>query len=208
MSIKILDDRDTLVLEFLVIYGYLTSYKLAKISDIPMATVWRILVNLKSLSLVAKQKKGFAITPRGLVFAYYLTKKENIRLEALQKLKEAWKYEGSVNEIRSFLEALNQFLKKYEISLISVCFNHPLSVISLMLPKAKELDEFSQRLLARFILRAFPTVVLPTGCKAIVSFDEKGEPYALAADCKDEGVHIFHKCPYINKYFSIEVRPR
>lgn len=86
MSIKILDDRDTIILEFLVIYGYLTSYKLAKISDIPMATVWRILVNLKSLSLVTKQKKGFTITPRGLVFAYYLTKKDNIRLQALQKL--------------------------------------------------------------------------------------------------------------------------
>ncbi|AWR96138.1 hypothetical protein DFR86_00305 [Acidianus sulfidivorans JP7] len=208
MAIKILDGRETEALEFLVIYEYLTSYKLAKISDIPVSTVWRILLKLKSLSLVAKQERGFTITPRGLVFVYYLTKKESIRLHALQRLKEAWKYDGSIDEIKSFLSALNEFLKKYEISLISICFNHPISVVSLMLPRANELDEPSKRVLARFILKTFPTITLPNGCKAIISFDENEEPYALAADCKVQGVRIFHKCPYISRQFSLEAKPR
>ncbi|WP_338598263.1 hypothetical protein V6M85_06925 [Sulfolobus tengchongensis] len=202
MAIKILDDREMEVLELLVTLSYVTSYKLSKISEIPTASVWRILIRLKSLNLVAKQNKGFLITPRGLVFAYYLSKKQSVRFQALQRLKEAWKYDGSTEELKGFLDALSDFLKKYEISLISICFNQPLSVISLMLPRAKELDESSQRVLARFMMKMFPTVTLPNGCKAIISFDENGEPYALATDCKEEGVHIFHRCSLISKYFK------
>lgn len=88
--------------------------------------------------------------------AYYLTKRQSIRETALQNLKDAWKYEGSLEELRSFLGSLQDFLRRFEISPMSICFNQPLSVISLMLPRAKDLDEPSQHVLARFILRTFP----------------------------------------------------
>ncbi|ABP94985.1 hypothetical protein HA72_0810 [Metallosphaera sedula] len=206
MSVLFLDPKDIEVLELMVAMLHISSYKLSKISGIPASTVWRVLVKLKSLGLITKDGREFSITPRGLVMAYYLTKRQSIRETALQNLKDAWKYEGSLEELRSFLGSLQDFLRRFEISPMSICFNQPLSVISLMLPRARDLDEPSQHVLARFILRTFPSVVLPSGCKAVLSFDQNGEPYALAADCKEDGVHLFHKCALINSVVKAEVK--
>ncbi|AEB95390.1 MAG: hypothetical protein QXR57_04570 [Metallosphaera sp.] len=198
MSVIFLDPKDIEVLEFMVLLSHISSYKLSKVSGIPASTVWRVLAKLKSLGLITKDGREFAITPRGLVLAYYVTKRQSIKENAIQGLKEGWKYEGSTDELKSFLNSLHDFLRRFEISPMSICFNQPLSVASLMLPRAKELDQQSQTVLARFILRTFPSIVLPSGCKAVLSFDQNGEPYALAADCKEDGVHLFHRCQVIN----------
>ncbi|AWR98738.1 hypothetical protein [Metallosphaera hakonensis] len=208
MSVILLDPRDIEILELMVAMLHISSYKLSKISGFPSSSVWRTLVKLKSLGLITKDGREFAITPRGLVMAYYLTKRQSIRETALQNLKDSWKYEGPIEELRSFLMSLNEFLRRFEISPMSICFNQPLSVISLMLPRAKDLDESSQHVLARFILRTFPSIVLPSGCRAVLSFDQDGEPYALAADCKEDGIHLFHKCPIINSVVKAEIKGR
>ncbi|QKR00585.1 hypothetical protein GWK48_09510 [Metallosphaera tengchongensis] len=206
MYVSFLDQRDLDVIELMVTLMHVSSYKLSKISGIPASTSWRILMKLKSMGLIAKDSKEYYITPRGLVMAYYLSKRPTIRETSLKNLKEAWKYEGSQEELRNFLDSLREFLRRFEISPMSICFNQPLSAISLMLPRAKDLDEMSKKVLARFILKTFPSVVLPSGCKVVLSFDESGEPYALASDCKEEGVHIFHKCSLINSVIKSEVK--
>jgi Transcriptional regulator len=208
MSIIYLDPKDVEVLELLATLVHISSYKLSKISGIAPSTVWRILVKLKTLGLITKDDRQFSITPRGLVITYYLSSRQSIRYTALENLKEAWKYDGSTEELRSFLDSLKSFLDEHQISPMSVCFNQPLSVVTLMLPRASELKEGSKNVLARFILKAFPSVILPNGCRAVLSFNESGEPYAMAADCKDDGIHLFHKCSVISSFVKAEVKAK
>ncbi|NON63101.1 hypothetical protein HLB03_10415 [Acidianus sp. DSM 29099] len=200
-----LDPRDIEVLEVLTNLITISSYKLSKITGIPPASVWRTLVKLGYLNLVCKDGKHFRITARGLVLTYLFTNKKQIKAEVIEQLKRLWKYEGDEREIEQFLTYIVSFLKEHNISPFSICFNQPITIATLLLSNVDEASEDVKKVIARLVLNFFPNTKITEFCKGIISIDEHGIPYALAVDCKKDGVKLFHYCDIINKLYCKKV---
>jgi len=194
-----LDPRELEILEIMVQLITTSSYKLSKLSGMPSATVWRILIKLSNRGLVIKEERSFKITPKGLAICYYSSKKGYIKEFAVRELKNQWKYEGSEEELKGFLNSLFSLLLKRGISPFCMCFTDPLPLASIFLNSTEELNEDSRKAVARILLSSLPSITLSNGCKAVVSFDCNGSIYGLAVNCKLSGLRIFHKCPLLEE---------
>lgn len=199
-----LDDLDILALENFVLYLHLTSYRFSKITGVPNATAWRVFNRLAELGLIKRDERGFSITVRGIVIAYFYTKKENIRRNSLSALKKMWKYDGDEIDLKHFLEDLYKILNSLNISPFIICFNQPITIATMLYSKINELSEQTKRVIANIFINFFPSVDLSNGCKVIISFDKSGNPYALAADCKKEGMKLNYYCPELMKFLGKE----
>jgi len=197
-----LDDIDIMVLEEFILYLNLTSYKFSKISGVPNATSWRVFNRLAELGLIRKTDKGFIITPRGVVITFLHTNKENIKRSCLSLLKKFWNYNGNEEDLKCFLEDVCKVLKLLKLSPFTICFNQPVTVATMLYNRMENLREESKRVIADIFLNFFPSVDLSNGCKAIISYDHEGKPYALVAKCKKEGVKLNYYCPEISKYLG------
>lgn len=196
-----LDDIDVTVLEYFIHYITLTSYKFSKDTGIPSATAWRVFNRLSEFGLIKKDEKGFTITARGVVIAFLNTKKEIIRKRALSLLKKLWKYEGEEEDLRYFINDLCDLLKSLNISPFAICFNQPITVATMLYNNIDNLSERTKKVIASIFLNFFPSTELGNGCKLIVSFDNEGKPYAIAANCKKEGIRLNYRCPELMEKF-------
>ncbi|BDC17277.1 helix-turn-helix domain-containing protein [Acidianus sp. HS-5] len=194
-----LDPRELELLEVMVQLITTSSYKLSKLSGLPSATVWRILIKLSNRGLVIKEERSFKITPKGLAICYYSTKKGYIKEFAARELKNRWKYEGSEEELKAFLNSILSLLSKRGISPFCMCFTDPLPLASIFLNNTDELNEDSRKAVARILLNSLPSIVLSNGCRAVVTFDANGSVYALAVNCRMSGLRIFHRCPLLEE---------
>jgi len=190
--------RDLEVLGIFIQMILCSAYKISKITNIPSASIWRILVRFSTLGLIIKEERGFKVTPRGLVIAYLLIDKDYIRDKVAERLKEEWKYKGDKEELKGFLNSLQAFLEKNNISPFSLCYSEPLHLAILMNMTNFD-DENINKVLGRSLLEWFPTVTTSNGCKAILSYNSEGEVYGLAVDCKISGIKVFHKCPLLGE---------
>ena len=194
--------KELKILHKLAISGTVTSYRLSQELGIPSATSWRLLKKLCKEGYVRKEDKGFSITPKGLFILYKTYKDEKVRKTVVKRLKEFWEYDGEIEDIYAILDDISKLIDNNKIEIKTLCFNLPVSLIGFLLPLSHELSERSKRVLAYYITKTFPTVNITPYCKGVISFDEKGIPYAIAVNCKMEGLKMNHYCEVIQKLFT------
>ncbi len=202
MVLPHLTRRDLELLYLLVELISCSSYRLSKMTGIPSASTWRTLLRLKVLGLVDKESNVFRITTRGLVLCYYMAEKLYIKEKVLDRLKEWWNYDGDKADLKSFLDDLESVMKSNGISPFDLCYKEPISLALLMIARSnglKNLSEATKKVIGRLFLKFFPHVTLPSGCRALVSYDSEGKVYGLAVDCRISGTKIFHRCPELEK---------
>ncbi|AAY81397.1 MarR family transcriptional regulator [Sulfolobus acidocaldarius] len=199
-----LEPNDILVLEELILYIQLTSYRFSKLTGISNATAWRTFNRLVGLGLVKREdKRGFSITARGAIILYLNTSKGNVRRRCLSVLKKLWNYDGDEEKLKYFLEDVDKVLKSMNLSPFVICFNQPVTIATMLYNKQDELREETKEVIANILINFFPSIDLRNGCKAIISYDNNGKPYVLAAKCKREGIKLRYYCPEISKYLSV-----
>ena len=194
--------KELKILHRLTISGIESSYRLSQELGIPSATSWRLLKKLHKEGYVHKENKGFSITPNGLFILYKTYREDRVRKLVAKRLKELWNYEGEVEDIYALLDDISKLIDNDKIKIKSLCFSLPSSLVGFLFPFSNELSERSKRVLAYYITKTFPTVNITPLCKAVISFDERGIPYAIATNCKVEGQKINHYCKAIQKLFS------
>ncbi len=199
MIIPHLNRRDMEVLSFLVQFLVCTSYRLSQLTDIPSSSVWRTMLRLVTLGLVSKEDRGFRITPKGLAISYFMTTKSAVRDKALENLKEEWRYNGNVEELRCFLNSLLSYVEKRGISPLSLCYQDPLNLAMMMVLNDERLSMNAEKMIGRLVLEKFPSVTTSRGCRAVLSYDSDWRAYALAVDCRVSGMKIFHRCPFLTE---------
>lgn len=195
--------RELKILHKIALIGAVTSYKLSQELGIPSATVWRLLKKLSREGYIRKEEKGFNITPKGLFDLYRSLKDERIGKLIAMKLKELWNYEGEVDDIYVLLNDISRLIDENKIEIETLCLNSPIPLAGFLFSFSHELSEQSKRVIAYYIIKAFPVVKITPFCKGVISFDENGTPYAIAVNCKVEGLKLNHYCKTIQRLFSI-----
>jgi len=201
LSIK-LSSKESKLLYKLLVLGPISSYKLAQRENIPSATAWRILKKLAEEGYAKKGYRSFYITPKGLIMLYKEVRDENARTHILQELKEKWKYEGDTQDLKEFIENLIYLIENEQINVNHLCFNYPTALAGFLYPFAERFTERSKKVIAYYLLKMFPSVCLPNSCRAIISINDKGEPYAIAVDCKKNGLKINYFCDELKAFIA------
>lgn len=194
--------KEIKILTKLALLGPLSSYRLSQELGIPSATAWRILKKLCKEGYVNKGDKSFSITPKGLAILFKNYKDDKIRKLIAKKLKDSWNYEGDINEVYSLLVDLSNLIENNKVDVKNVCLSYPTSLAGFLYPLVNELSEESKRIIAYYMLKTFPSSYITPYCRGIISFDEKGVPYAIAVNCKLEGIKLNHYCELIQKMYS------
>ncbi|WP_369610495.1 MarR family transcriptional regulator [Sulfurisphaera javensis] len=189
------------ILTKLTLIGPLSSYRLSQELGIPSATAWRVLKKLCKEGYVSKGEKNFSITPKGLAVLFKNYKDERVRKIIAKRLKEIWNYEGDVSEVYSLLKDVSNLIENNKIDIKNVCLNYPVSLAGFLYPFINELSEETKRLIAHYLLKTFPSVNITPYCRGIISFNDKGIPYAIAVNCKVEGIKLNHYCEILQKLY-------
>ena len=193
--------KELKILHKLALSSIVSSYRLSQELGIPSSTSWRLLKKLCKEGYARKEDKGFSITPKGLFILYKTYKDDKVRKTVTKRLKEFWNYDGEIEDIYAILDDISRLIDNNKIEIKNLCFNLPASLVGFLLPFSHELSEGSKKILAYYITKTFPTVNITPFCKGVVSFDERGIPYAIAVNCKVEGLKINHYCETIQKLF-------
>lgn len=194
-----LSTKEVRVLYKMVILGPISSYRLSQECDIPSATAWRILKRLAKEGYVRMGYRSFNITPKGLITVFRFGEDEGIKRLVAVKLKEEWKYEGSEEDIYTFLNELVKLSDEGLFNLENLCFNHPTSLAAFLYPFAEKFSETSKKIIAYYMLKIFPSVSITSTCKGVIGLKENGEPYAIAINCVKEGIRLNFSCECIRR---------
>jgi hypothetical protein len=192
-------DKLERALKYLLLTGPLSSYKLALEADIPFATAWRVLKVFSTKGYVLKEGKTFKITPKGVIALYRSCSDRATKIKALEALKEAWGYEGGVDDLRELLDWLLSEAEDLGLDLDGLCFNRPEALAGFLYRFAEAMPEGARRVVAYFLVSLLPSIVLNGSCRGILSLDERGRPCWIAVRCPKHGYRLNFACDEIPK---------
>lgn len=188
-----LSDREAYVLA--VISEHSPSlYKLEKLVDVPLATLWRAVKKLETLGYVIHSKRGtYEVTVKGLL--YLLVDKKVDFERAMNSI--ARRINTSVEAARNIVKCLFNISDSVGLCVLDVIDN-PRLLTELALAKAlqgKPLDRDFLGFIWGSIEALYP-VKKVDNCEVIIVSDIKG-PRILVGRCEREGFASNAACPHV-----------
>jgi predicted transcriptional regulator len=171
-------------------------YKLYIDTNIPIATLWRIVNKLRENGYLVHEKRGvYKVTYKGALLIYLVgcNKFKELSLKYISEL-----YNLCINKVKNILDYIIEVSNKYSICVLE--FDDIIKIIPFVLFDALNglyipLDTIE------FVLKALnghPSVISDEDCHIIPEITNEGEKILLGK-CKNSGFVSNHKCPHVRK---------
>jgi len=180
-------------------------YKLYIDTNIPIATLWRIVNRLVENGYLVHEKRGmYKVTYKGALLIYLVScnKFKELSLKYISEL-----YNLCVNKVKNILNYIIEVANKYSICVLE--FDDIIKIIPFVLFDALN-GLYIPSDTIEFVLKALnghPSVISDEGCHIIPEITNEGVKILLGK-CKNYGFVSNHKCPHVrkilNKKFSKE----
>ena len=192
---EIFDERELCVLNR-ISTNQVSLYKLTKCTNIPLATLWRIVNKLEEKKLITHRKRGiYDITWKGALTLYLsdIEKYKNVALYSLSKIFNI----HNINELDTIMQELIKVTRENGICILNLENLKPALILSLFKAIKTNISypvEF-MKFIVNNLLPELPVVKL-NECEVSISFlGEK--PIILAGKCKRKGEVLNSYCEHL-----------
>jgi len=171
-------------------------YKLYIDTNIPIATLWRIVNRLRENGYLVHEKRGvYKVTYKGALLIYLVScnKFKELSLKYISEL-----YNLCINKVKNILNYIIEVSNKYSICVLE--FDDIIKIIPFVLFDALN-GLYIPSDTIEFVLKALnghPSVISDEGCHIIPEITNEGEKILLGK-CKNDGFVSNHKCPHVRK---------
>lgn len=192
---EIFDERDIEILHK-IMERPRSVYRLYLDTNIPIATLWRIVNRLREKGYLIHEKRGlYKVTFKGAILTY-LAGHEEFKELYLKYISDL--YGLCVNKVKNILNYIMEISLKYNICVLEL--DDIVKIVPFVLFDALN-GHYVPSDVIEFVWRFFeghPAIISDGGCYIIPKITGEGEKILLGK-CKNNGFVSNYKCPHLRK---------